>query len=188
MRTLLVPAVLLILISSIETPADQTGSDTVTDHYGAGAVLGTTYKSADDFSFAQVFGFALIDYEKIWRHAAPAPLRFKIEYSLGTTFEPDWRTITSANIFALYYLDKISSETVRPYIEGGIGIIYTDFQLKEQGSRINFNPVAGVGLEFSRDSKHILFAAIRLHHISNAHIHEDNRGINSIVLMIGRSF
>ena len=188
MRTFLVLTVLVILISSVETVADETGSDTVSDHYGLGGAMGNSYKSTGDVSFAQVFGFALIDYEKVWGHAAPDPLRFKIEYSFGTAFEPDRRIITSANILALYYLDQISSENIRPYLEAGIGVIYTDFQLKDQGSRINFNPVAGAGVEFSLDSKQIIFAAVRVHHISNADLYQDNRGINSIVFMIGRSF
>ena len=188
MRILPVLAALFILIFSAETPADETVSDIVSDHYGLGAVYGNSYRPIEDINFAQVFGFALIDYEKLWGHAAPDPLRFKVEYSLGTTFEPDWRIITSANILALYYLDKISTANVRPYMEAGIGIIYTDFQIEKQGLRVNFNPVAGVGIELSLNSKQVLFAAVRVHHISNADLHEDNRGINSVVFMIGRSF
>ena len=188
MRTLLGLAVLLILMFSAETPAEETISDTISDRYGLGTVFGNSYIPTDDISFAQVFGFALFDYEKIWGHAAPDPLRFKVEYSLGTTFEPDWSIITSANILAFYYLDKISTENIRPYMEAGIGIIYTDFQIEKQGLRVNFNPVAGVGIEFSLNSKQILFAAVRVHHLSNAELHEDNRGINSVVFMVGRSF
>jgi hypothetical protein len=32
------------------------------------------------------------------------------------------------------------------------------------------------------------FGAIRLSHISNAGLHDDNRGVNSVVIMIGRFF
>ena len=70
----------------------------------------------------------------------------------------------------------------------GIGVIYTDFQVEGQGSRINFNPQFGIGAEFNLDSGGPFFSAIRLSHISNGGLHSDNRGVNSIVLVIGRFF
>jgi hypothetical protein len=36
------------------------------------------------------------------------------------------------------YLEVISSDRLVPYLEGGIGVFYTDFQVEGQGSRINF--------------------------------------------------
>jgi lipid A 3-O-deacylase len=74
-------------------------------------------------------------------------------------------------------------------------LIYTDFQLEDkgppperQGSRINFNPQIGIGTEFGTDSQAPFFATARLSHISNGDLHTENRGVNSIVLMIGRFF
>ena len=72
--------------------------------------------------------------------------------------------------------------------EGGIGVIYTDFQVEGQGLRFNFNPQLGIGAEFPRESKKPYFAALRLHHISNAGLDDENRGINSVVFMVGRFF
>ena len=89
---------------------------------------------------------------------------------------------------ALYYLDFFSSDRLMPYLEGGIGVVYTDFQVKGQGSRINFNPQIGLGTEFEVDSGPPFFGAVRLSHISNAGLHDDNRGVNSVILMIGRYF
>ena len=77
---------------------------------------------------------------------------------------------------------------LRPYLEGGIGVIYTDFQVEGQGSRFNFNPQIGIGTEFKTDSGPPFFATIRLSHISNAGLNDENRGVNSFLLMIGRFF
>jgi hypothetical protein len=91
-------------------------------------------------------------------------------------------------MLALYYLDFISTPQLRPYSEGGIGVVYTDFQVKGQGSRFNFNPQIGIGMEFKADSGPPYFGAVRLSHISNAGLHEDNRGVNSVIFLVGRFF
>jgi hypothetical protein len=46
----------------------------------------------------------------------------------------------------------------------------------------------GIGTEFSIGSDPPFFTAVRLHHISNADLKDDNRGVNSIVLVLGRFF
>ncbi len=96
--------------------------------------------------------------------------------------------MASAGIFALYYLDRWSTDLLRPYIEGGINAIYTDWRVEAQGSNVNFNPQAGVETEFSLGSGPLFLAVVRLHHISNADLDDDNRGVNSVVFVIGRFF
>jgi hypothetical protein len=91
-------------------------------------------------------------------------------------------------MMALYYIDVISTERLTPYLEGGIGVVYTDFQVEGQGSRLNFNPRIGIGTEFKVDSGAPFFTALRLSHISNAGLADDNRGVNSVVWMLGRFF
>jgi len=91
-------------------------------------------------------------------------------------------------MMALYYLDFVSSERLVPYLEGGIGVVYTDFQVEGQGSRFNFNPQIGIGTEFKVDAGPPFFTALRLSHISNAGLADENRGVNSVVWMLGRFF
>ncbi|RMH43391.1 MAG: acyloxyacyl hydrolase, partial [Gammaproteobacteria bacterium] len=74
-----------------------------------------------------------------------------------------------------------------PYIEGGIGLIYSDFQVAGQGLRFNFNPQLGIGLD-RLTGETGWFADLRLHHISNGNLHHDNRGINSLALVTGIYF
>ena len=156
--------------------------------YGLAIAGGNTYSPENDITFALLSGFILFDYEKVWHHKAPEPLRFKVEFNAGVTTRPETRAVISSGILALYYLRSLTTNVLRPYVEGGIGIIYTDFQVKGQGLRFNFNPQMGIGTEFKTSSNVTLFSALRLHHISNAGLHHENRGINSVVLMLGRYF
>ncbi len=151
---------------------------------------GYTYDPSDDTCFSQVSIFRLYDYDRIWKHKAPERLRFKVEGSLGCAWwdHSDCRIIASVNIFAMLYLTDPLTNKIRPYVEAGIGGIYTDYRVSGQDYRINFNPQAGIGLEINTDSNRIWFSALRLHHLSNAGIGEINRGQNSVVLFIGQYF
>ena len=187
------PAALLIcfLVISIfpqDILAGEESIDNVPDRYGLGAIIGNTYDPDDNIGFALLSGFALFDYDKIWRHAAPAPLRFKVEASIGSTWTKEKEIMVSAGIFALYFLDRFAGHGFKPYVEAGIGGIYTGWKVEGQGSHLNFNPQVGIGTEFSIGSGPPFFTALRLHHISNADLKKDNRGANSLVFMIGRFF
>ena len=169
--------------------AEKDKPDKIPNTYGVGANFGYTYDPHDNISFLQLNAFTLCDYDRFWGHPAPEELRFKVEYNLGITTSSPHRAILSLNALALYYLDDFSSRFIRPYIEGGIGIIYTDYQVEGQGLRLNFNPQCGVGTEILIDSKPMFYIALRAHHVSNGELyHRANRGTNSFVLTAGRLF
>jgi len=168
--------------------AGEDSLDDVPNRYGFATVIGNTYDPDDNIGFALLSGFALFDYDKIWHHAAPAPLRFKVEAGIGSTWTKEKEVMVSAGIFALYFLDGFSGHGLRPYVEGGIGGIYTGWKVEGQGSHLNFNPQIGIGTELSIGSGPPFFTAVRLHHISNAGLKKDNRGANSIVLVVGCFF
>lgn len=163
-------------------------SDEVPTRYGLAGVFGKTFDPVSDMNYLQLAGFVMWDYDRVWHHWAPELLRFKVEGTAGLTTSPKTRGMVSVGMLALYYLDFISNSRWNPYIEGGIGVIYTDFQVDGQGSRFNFNPQIGIGTEIQLDSGPPFFGAVRLAHISNAGLHDDNRGVNSVVIMIGRFF
>jgi lipid A 3-O-deacylase len=175
---------LAVLLPAISWAAD----DHVPTRYGMGGNFGLVYDPGGDHDFVQLNGFALFDYDAVWPHRAPEALRFKVEANAGVTVEPRVRAIVSANMLALYYFDGLRTATFRPYGEAGIGLIYTDFQVDGQGLRVNFNPQLGIGAEIERGGGPPWFAALQLHHISNAGLHKDNRGINSLVFQVGFYF
>ncbi|MBA4417532.1 MAG: acyloxyacyl hydrolase [Syntrophus sp. (in: bacteria)] len=188
-----VSMLIIVLISSVmfcqgHAFAQEKTTKYAPNRYGMGISIGNSYGPENDITFTLLSGFALFDYEKIWGHKVPEALRFKVEGSIGNTTRPDKKLMTSMNIFALYYIKALAFKSVRPYIEGGIGIIYTDFQVEGQGLRFNFNPQAGIGAEFNIGADATFFAALRAHHISNGGLNHDNTGINSVTLTLGRFF
>lgn len=168
--------------------AEDDNTEKVPDRYGAAAIIGYNYDPSENIAFGLLSGFALYDYDKIWPHAAPEALRFKVELSAGTTLKNEKGVILSAGFLALYYLDSLAGPGLRPYVEGGVGGIFTQWRVEGQGSKINFNPQIGVGTEFSLGPGPAFLAALRLHHISNAGLADDNRGVNSVVFVLGRFF
>jgi lipid A 3-O-deacylase len=170
--------------------AEEDEGEDVETRFGLSLSYGNSYTPTGDIGFLLLSGMALFDYDRIWPHRAPSALRFKVEGAAGATVASEYRGkfMASMSIFALYYLDALSGKALRSYIEGGIGVIYTDFQVEGQGLRFNFNPQFGFGAEFPRESKKPYFAALRLHHISNAGLDDENKGINSIVFTLGRFF
>jgi len=147
-----------------------------------GLYLGTAYNWSD-MQFVLASWQALYDYETIWPHDAPDALGIRFEGNLGTATGTEFsgaRLVASGNFLAVYNLEPWGTSTFIPYVEAGVGLIYTDFQRDGQGLRLNFNPVAGVGLR--KDS---MFLTLRLHHLSNGGLDDENDGINSIVLGFG---
>jgi len=152
---------------------------------GAMLNLGTSYDWSR-LNFALIGVQALFDYDAVWPHPAPEALSLRLESSLGLASGSEFsgpRLMASAGFLAVYQLEALAFEDYQPYVEAGVGIIYTDFQRPGQGLRINFNPQAGIGIR-----KGARFVTLRLHHISNANLNKDNRGINSIMLGVGWYF
>lgn len=162
--------------------------DPIPTRYALGVDFGQTYAPNAAIDLAQVTVVALFDYDRVWPHRAPAALRFKLEGSAGMTTAPRNRALVSAKMLALYFLDDLATERLRPYVEAGIGVIYTDFQVKNQGLRINFNPQAGIGTELKWGDGPPWYAALRMIHISNGGMHPDNAGINAVMLQFGKFF
>lgn len=148
---------------------------------------GLSYDPGNSLRYYLLSAAAVYDYDRIWWHAAPEALRFKLEADLGVGTLESARGVASLGMLALYYLEPLTGESLRPYAEAGIGLIYTDFQVHDQGLRVNFNPRFGVGTEFGGHGRP-WFAALRAHHLSNGDLHRDNRGINAVLLQVGRTF
>ena len=181
-------AAILILLSASVTYAEEESGKYVPTRKGAAVTAGMSYDPNSDFDFYMLSGFYLFDYDRVWKHRAPENLRFKVEGTAGVARDYKTRFVTSVNMFALHYLDFLKTGKLKPYVEGGIGIIYTDFQVSGQGSRINFNPQIGLGTEIEAGSHETFFFAVRFHHLSNANLKDENRGVNSVMCMFGCYF
>jgi len=185
----------LIMLGLCLFPANSRGDEAAPakeerapDRFGLSVELANVYDPGNDIGFALLTGFGLFDYGKVWRQDRPKELCFKVEGALGSTFRPESRAVASIGMMALYYFDRLATRQLRPYAEGGIGFIYTDFRVEGQGWRVNFNPQLGIGAEWSQNEGPDSFVALRLHHLSNGNLYQDNRGVNSLVLQVGRFF
>jgi lipid A 3-O-deacylase len=187
-RGLIIGVVLFCeLLAGIGVPmvgADDREATSIPTRYGVAASFGNTVDPVTDIAFVQLSGFAMWDYDKVWHHWAPEPLRFKVEATAGLTVSPRINGMASVGMMALYYLEFISGHRLNPYI----GLIYTGFKVEGQGSHFNFHPQIGVGTDIQPDSGPPFFGAVRFSHISNGGLHHENRGVNSVVIMIGRYF
>jgi lipid A 3-O-deacylase len=185
---MLVLTVLVLLFAFL--PAALQAGEQVPAVNGMSLNLGYTYDPSDNIWFSQVSIFRIHDYDSIWPHKAPEHLRFKVEGNLGGARmdNSDLRMTVSLNIFAMLYLAGDGNRRVRPYVEAGIGGIYTDYRVTGQDYRFNFNPQAGVGMELNMGGVHLCFTSLRVHHLSNGGIGASNRGQNSVVCLFGRYF
>lgn len=179
----------LIMLHPLPVAAEGDSGLNHPSRFGAGLTIGHSYDPRPPFDFYELTGFLQYDYDQLWPHHAPDPLFFKVEGSVGlASFHGDEKLLTSVNILAQYYLPKAGTEHFQPYVEAGIGVIYTDFQVDGQGLRINFNPQAGIGCDLLASAGNIWFTNLRIHHLSNGELHKENRGINSVLIQIGKYF
>lgn len=174
------------MVVGVSNAGDE--SEPVPARFGLGLMAGNTYLPDNDHTVVQGTLFGMWDYDQVWFHRAPDPMRFKVEADMGATVRPDVRVFASLNMVMLYYLEGLSNKRLRPYFEAGIGAIYHDFRVDGQAYRLNFNPILGLGTDIHTRSVGTWFSALRIHHISNASLHEDNRGINTLMLVLGRYF
>ncbi|MBJ6798607.1 acyloxyacyl hydrolase [Geomonas propionica] len=158
------------------------------NQHGVALDYGYVYDPGPSRTFAMARGFAIYDYGSAWRmDNCPNTLRFKVEAAIGSTLTPKNDIMASVNMLAVKYPFGLTGK-VLPYGEAGIGIIYTQFRVEGQGLHFNFNPLLGLGLELPQQDGKNVFGAIRLHHLSNGELYHENRGVNSVVLQVGRMF
>ena len=145
-------------------------------------------QNADNITFLLLSAFRVLDYDSVMPHPALEGLRFKVEASGGAKVQGRVRLMAAVNMLAFYYLDEPPERGLKPFVEAGIGVVYTDFRVEGQGLKVNFNPQAGFGLELPPSLGGEYFLTFRVHHISNGGLDDENRGINSVAFVIGKYF
>jgi len=182
---------LLLALLVLPAAAQAGDGEKVPPRYTVGVGYVSMFDPSDARDFAMILVSALYDYDAIWPHAAPDPLFFRVEGGLGFSAEGETLHATG-NVFAVYYLDNwfdtSAASAFRPYVEGGIGLIYRNYKVDGQGLRVNFSPQAGVGADIKIDEELTSYISVRLHHASNAGLDSDNRGTNGVMFQMGLYF
>lgn len=77
----------------------------------------------------------------------------------------------------------------RPYIEGGGGPLWTNFdgRIREQGSDFNFLVWGGTGMTYDLTTRWALNVGVRFSHISNSGLDTPNSGLNYLLPFAGIS-
>lgn len=184
-------AVVALLVTLLAQAGDLwAGTDSVEkgkNRYGLSVVSGNTYQPENDIGFVLLNGFLLFDHERLGG-LVPERLRLKVEINLGSTITPYKKLMASANILALFYLKGLPFKTFRPFVEAGTGVIYTDFQVRGEGLRFNFDPLFGIGTEIKTAAGSTYLISFRIQHVSNGSLNHDNVGVDSLSLVVGRFF
>jgi hypothetical protein len=119
----------------------------------------------------------------------PGPLRGRFEYAVDAVpmyviFQPRGATYgVGLNPFALKWLFDTSG-WVAPYFDLGGGVLLTSSQVPPGVSRVNFASGPAVGVSVGRGKAHWSIE-VRLAHISDAGLTDNNPGINVIQLRAG---
>jgi hypothetical protein len=129
------------------------------------------------------YGFILTDLH------GPGPLRGRFEYAVDAVpmyviFQPKGAVYgVGLNPFALKWLFKTRGR-VSPYFDLGGGVLLTSSQVPAGVSRVNFASGPAVGVNVGRGKAHWSIE-VRLLHISDAGLTNDNPGINTIQVRTG---
>jgi len=119
----------------------------------------------------------------------PSFLRGQLEYAVEVVpaFVVVQKTNSAygagVNPFAFKWMMAPRS-SVMPYFEIGGGTLFTNTNVPEGTSRINFTTSGALGLHFIR-SKYTISTEVRFMHISNAGLSTPNPGINTIQFRVG---
>src|SRR5205823_14061440 len=74
-----------------------------------------------------------------------------------------------------------------PFVEGGVGIAYTNLAGRDLSDGFQFNPQAGVGTHYFLREDLALTLQYRWFHLSNAGLNRPNSGLNSQMVFAGVS-
>jgi hypothetical protein len=90
----------------------------------------------------------------------------------------------NALFIRLVYGDAV----LRPFVEGGEGVVYTDLRKQDLGTRVQFTSTIGAGLEYEIRPDLAVGFQVRLRHMSNAGMASSNPGINTVYGLVGLTF
>jgi hypothetical protein len=118
-----------------------------------------------------------------WYHGN---LELLLEGALLVAYAPKGGFVGGVN--ALLRYNFLGGSRFVPFLEIGVGVAGLELDLEDQADGLAFAPQGGLGLHWWLSRQLSLTAEWRLHHLSNADIHDDNAGINDSLLMVGLSW
>ncbi|AYC35017.1 acyloxyacyl hydrolase [Pseudomonas cavernae] len=128
---------------------------------------------------------AQFDFDRSWWQSSVG--RLTGYWDAGYTYwDGDESSSNHSLSFAPVFVYEFAGETVKPYIEGGIGVALfadTDMEEHDLGSSFQFEDRLGVGLRFAGQE-----VGLRAIHYSNAGLQTPNDGVEAYTLHYRLSF
>lgn len=79
-------------------------------------------------------------------------------------------------------------EDIVPFVEGGAGITFLDYDLRRQRDGFNFATIFGLGVHILVSERLAVTPRLRFQHISNADTRRPDNGIDTIQFLLGASY
>jgi opacity protein-like surface antigen len=115
-------------------------------------------------------------------------LQWKFEAVLGLLTTENNRVMAGGCPVGLRYNFTRGNGRFVPYAETTLGIVYLNVHKDIQGTRFNFIETASLGTQYFLSDKVSLDVQARYLHISNAGLHEPNRGQNLMFGIVGVNY
>jgi opacity protein-like surface antigen len=115
-------------------------------------------------------------------------LQWKFEAVLGLMTTENNRGIAGGSPIGLRYNFTRGNGRFVPYAETTLGAGYVNVHKDVQGTRFNFIETASLGTQYFLSDKLSLDVQARYMHISNAGLHEPNRGQNLMFGIVGVNY
>ncbi|MGE4298004.1 MAG: acyloxyacyl hydrolase [Desulfovibrionaceae bacterium] len=180
--------VCIILAVCAALPTVAQAGDDIPLRYGIGAAYAASFNTSGDIDCAMGVANVSAKYNDLFDSSLSENLHLKLEGLAGaSTTEPRGRFVGGVALIGQYYLDALSTQMLKPYVEAGMGIGFTDFEVSRQGTRCNFLSLGGIGTDIVTESR-TYFASLHVQHLSNADTNDDNRGLNALRLTVGLYF
>lgn len=103
---------------------------------------------------------------------------------------PDQRRgdLELGGLFPLLTYSFDVGSVISPYIEGGLGMLYTGLRGYNLGGHFAFTEVIGTGVTCFVTENVAFSVGGRFRHVSNASLYKNNAGLNSYIAMLGISY
>jgi hypothetical protein len=173
------PVLALLILIGLIRPASALDRPSFWDRYGISAGLGANVHPPE----TQVRTAFFLPYVS---HGFGRNWRGNLEAFLGMTFAPDNRPALGLTPIAQYGLGGFGFPNW--FVEGGVGLFYTDVKVPGFGSVWTFSPQIGFGHSWAIGAGRSITLRLRYHHLSNAYLVKENTSIDSFLLMIGMDF
>jgi hypothetical protein len=159
-------------------PSPSSAQDRFFDHYGLSAGFSSNFHPSTRVQMWFLSPDLSHKFGDNWQG--------RLEGFIGMTQIPEERVALGLTPVVVYNLKSISLP--HWFLEGGVGLFYTDVRVPGFGSHWVFSPQLGFGRTFELNQKQAIQVRLRYHHLSNAYLNPNNTSIDSIMIMVGMDF